>query len=350
MNCARIDISRRSLLKAGAAGTAAGLLAAPSILKAQAADAVKLSLELRIYGGNAPMFLAAENGIFRGLNLDVTSEGSAGSGQSLTRVAAGTHEFGLADASSVAEFAARNPEAAPKIVMSIYDVFPAVIMSWKKKPVNSLKDLAGMKLGITASDAGSKMLPALLSLNHIDPASFSTVTIDIKLRETMLMKGDVDANVAFDYTALFNLIDNGVKAEDINLIYFKDFGFNFPGNSLIASRETIEKKPDLVKRMTLGVARAWVAADKQRQAAIDAVMKRDKLLRPEIELARMSWVLDRLIKTPPVKQNGLGYVEDKRWSDGLKLLTDGLKLPKAIVLGDIYDDRFLPPPTDRKFA
>jgi NitT/TauT family transport system substrate-binding protein len=322
----------------------------PAVVRAQAADAVKLSLEFRIYGGNAPMFFAAENGIFRDLKLDVTSDGSGGSGDSLTRVATGTHQFGLADASAVAEFAGRNPEAAPKIVMTIFDVFPAVIMSWKKKPVNSLKDLAGIKLGTGTADAGSKILPALLELNHIDPKSFTRSTVDVKLRETMLMKGDVDANIAFDYTALFNLVDNGVKIEDVNLLYFKEFGFNFPGNSLIASRETIEKNPDLVKRMALGCARAWVAADKDRKGAIAAVAKRDKLLRPEVEVARLSWVLDRLIKTPEVKQNGIGYIDEKRLSDGMKILADGLKFTKPVAVGDIYDGRFLPPAQDRKFA
>jgi NitT/TauT family transport system substrate-binding protein len=349
MALSKTNLTRRSLLKSSA-GAAAGLIAMPAVLNAQAADAVKLSLEFRIYGGNAPMFLAAENGIFRDLRLDVSSDGSAGSGDSLNRVAAGTHQFGLSDASAVAEFAGRNPDAAPKIVMTMYDVFPAVIMSWKKKPINSLQDLAGIKLGTGTADAGSKILPALLALNNIDPNSFSRMTVDVKLRETMLMKGDVDATIAFDYTALFNLVDNGVKIEDINLLYFKDFGFNFPGNSLIASRETIEKNPDLVKRMALGCARAWVAADRDRNAAIAAVAKRDRLLRSEVEVARIAWVLDRLIKTPEVKQNGIGYIDEKRLIDGMKILADGLKFTKPVAVSDIYDGRFLPPAADRKFA
>ena len=342
-------LSRRSLLKSGAA--VAGLIASPELLRAQGADPIKLSLEFRIYGGNAPMFLAAENGIFGNLKLDVTCDGSSGSGESLTRVATGTHQFGLADASAVAEFAGRNPDAAPKIVMTVFDVFPAVIMSWKKKkPVNSLNDLKGITLGTGTADAGSKILPALLARNNIDPNSFKRSTVDVKLRETMLMKGDVDANIAFDYTALFNLVDNGVKIEDVNLLYFKDFGFNFPGNSLITSREMIEKNPELVKRMALGVARAWVAADRDRKAAIAAVAKRDRLLRPDVEVQRISWVLDRLIKTPEVKQNGLGYIDEKRLEDGLKILADGLKFTKPIAVKDIYDGRFLPPAADRKFA
>jgi NitT/TauT family transport system substrate-binding protein len=343
-----MHISRRALLKSSAG--AAGLLGMPSVLRAQAADVVKMSLEFRIYGGNAPMFFAAENGIFRNLNLDVTSDGSSGSGESVNRVAAGTHQFGLADAATLVEFAARNPNAPPKIVMTVFDVFPAVVMSLSRKPIKSLKDLAGIKLGTGTADAGSKIMPALLSLNNIDPASFNRVTVDVKLRDTLLMKGDVDAVIAFDYTAIFNLLDNGLKMEDIHLLYFKDFGFNFPGNSLIAGAEVIEKNPELVKRVAQGVARAWVAADKQRDAAIASVAKRDKLLRPDIEVQRMSWVLDRLIKTPAVKQAGLGTIEEARLAEGLKLLGEGFKLPKPVSVAEIYDGRFLPPAADRKFA
>src|SRR6185436_10772950 len=158
-------MTRRALLKSGAG--AAGLIAMPGVRRAQAADAIKMSLEFRIYGGNAPMFFAAENGIFRDLGLDVVSDGSSGSGESVTRVASGSHQFGLADASTVVEFAARNPSVAPKVVMTVFDVFPAVVMSLSRKPIKSLKDLAGIKLGTGTADAGSKIMPALLTLNNI---------------------------------------------------------------------------------------------------------------------------------------------------------------------------------------
>ena len=53
--------TRRDVVRAGA-----GLLVmAPQAVRAQAADAVRFSLEFRIYGGNAPLFLGAERGIFR---------------------------------------------------------------------------------------------------------------------------------------------------------------------------------------------------------------------------------------------------------------------------------------------
>ena len=171
--------------------------------------------------------------------------------------------------------------------MPIFDVFPAAIISLKRKPINSINDLKTAKLGVGTADAGSKILPALFARNNIDPKSIQRVTIDVKLRDTMLIKGDVDAVVAFDYTAIFNLLDNGLKMEDINLLYYQNFGFNFFGNSLIVNRDYAEKNTDIVRRMAIAVAQSWVAASNDRDAAIAAVMKREKLLTPKTELARM---------------------------------------------------------------
>src|SRR5258708_119747 len=234
MALSKSALTRRSLLKSSA-GAAAGLIAMPAVVNAQAADAVKLSLEFRIYGGNAPMFLAAENGIFRDLKLDVTSDGSARSGATLNRVAHGPYQFGLAQAIAGAQVARRTPEAEPESLTTVVDV--------------------------------------------LSP----------------------------------------------------------PSNLLSGSCETMEKNPDRVKRMALGCARGWVAADRDRNAAIAAVTKRDRLLRSQVEVPRIGWVLDRLIKTPEVKQNGIGFIDEKRLTEGLTVLADGLKFAKPVAVGDIYD-------------
>jgi NitT/TauT family transport system substrate-binding protein len=335
-------------LRAGAG--LAGLVAAPSVARAQSPDAVRFSLEFRIYGGNAPLFLGAESGIFREQGIDVAMDGSGGSVESVTRVATGTHQFGLADLSTLVEFASRNPKEAPKLIMTVFDRFPAVILSLKRKPIKTLQELPGTKLGTGSVDAGSKILPALLALNKIDIKSINRMTVDVKLRDTMLIKGEVDAVVGFDYTTIFNLIEAGLKLEDITLLYFADFGFDFWGNSLIVNPTVLEKNPDLVKRVAIAVARSWAAAAKDRAAAINAVTKRDGLLKATTERARMDWVLDRLVLTPNVRQNGIGNMDAQRMARGINLLKEGFQLVTAPTMEQIYDPRFLPPAADRKLA
>ena len=339
-------VTRRTLL----CGAAAAAISSPGLAFGKAADQLKLSLEFRIYGGNAPMFLAIENGIYQKLGLEVTPDGSAGSDECIRRVATGTHPFGLADASTLIAFAARNPAAAPKLVLPIFDQFPAVILSLKPKPIKSLKDLAGIKLGTGTSDAGSKIFPALLALNNIDPASFDRVTVDVKLRDAMLLAGRVDAVIAFDYTAIFNLIGNGVKLEDINLLYFSEFGFDFIGNSLIVNPDVLAKDPDLVRRMALAVAQAWVVGSQHRAEAIEAVAKRERLLDAKVERARLDWVLDKNVRTENVKKNGLGTLDIARMQRAISLIKEGFQLPTAPTVDQIFDYRFMPPAEDRKIG
>jgi NitT/TauT family transport system substrate-binding protein len=170
------------------------------------------------------------------------------------------------------------------------------------------------------------------------------------MRDTMLIKGEVDAVVGFDYTSIFNLIEAGLKLEDITLLYFADFGFDFWGNSLIVNPAVLENNPDLVKRVAVAVARSWSAAAKNRAAAISAVTKRDGLLKADTERARMDWVLDRLVLTPNVRQNGIGNMDAQRLERGINVLKEGFQLASAPTMEQIYDNRFLPPAADRKLA
>jgi NitT/TauT family transport system substrate-binding protein len=112
----------------------------------------------------------------------------------------------------------------------------------------------------------------------------------------------------------------------------------------------IEKNPDLVRRVATGVARGWVAGAKDREGAIAAVTKRDRLLKPATELARMNWVIDRLIQTPAVKENGIGHVSADRMIKGIAVLKEGFQLSTTPALDQVYDSRFVPAAADRKFS
>jgi len=82
-------LTRRSLLGGAAA---AALASTTGFSFAASPDVMKLILEFRIYGGNAPMFLAQDS-IYKKNNLDITPIGSSGSGEAVRQVAAGLYQF-----------------------------------------------------------------------------------------------------------------------------------------------------------------------------------------------------------------------------------------------------------------
>src|ERR1700731_3167659 len=243
-------VTRRDLLRAGAGAMGAAAFGMPSIVRAQA-KVIPFTLDFRIYGGNSPFFFSEESGINKDLGFSMKLDGSPGSGEAIGRVASGSHAFGFADASTLVEFTARNPNEAPRMILGIFDRFPACVLSFSKKPIDTLKDLDGARIGVGAASAATKVLPALLERSNIDPKKVNWTTVDVKLRDSLLLRGAIDGVISFDYTSIFNLIDAGAKMEDLHFLYFSEFGFSFPSNSLIASRAMVEKEPDLCRRVAL---------------------------------------------------------------------------------------------------
>jgi len=330
--------TRRTLL--GGAAAAGALLARPAL--AQRKDAVRFSCDFRIYGGTAPFFYGASKGIFREYGIDAQVDGSGGSGDSVTRVASGAYEFGCADTSTLVEFTYRNPVAAPKSILPIYDRFAAAIMSIEPNAITSLAGLSGRTLGTGASDAPSRILPALLRLNHIDPATINIQTVDVKLRDSLLLQRRVDAVVGFDYTTLFNLVGSGVKMEDTRQIYFTESGFDFIGQGLIVNPAVLQASPDLAKRMAQAVTRSWIESYKDPEAAIAAVAEREPLTDRAVELARLRWVLDRLVMTPNAKANGFGTMNMDRLRHGVAIIADGFQMTSPPTAEQVFDGRFIP--------
>jgi NitT/TauT family transport system substrate-binding protein len=336
-----MQLNRRHLLAAPLAA-----LARPA--KAQAPDAIKFTADFRLYGATAPFTYGVERGFFREQNIACTVDGSMGSADAVRRVAAGAYDFGCADASSVVEFATRNPGLGPKLVMSIYDTNAACIVSLKSKPIHAIKDLEGATVAISTGDAGSRILPVLLRLNNVDGAKINFKTVDPQLRDTMLVRRDVDAVIGFDYTALFDLIGNGIPKDQVELIHYSSIGFDFYGGGLIASRKWLEQNPALVSRVAIAVAKSWVGSIHDVKGAIASVQKREPLTDVPLETARLQYVLDEHVVDANTRKNGLGTLDLTRLQAGIKIVSEGFQLPTIIASTEIYDDRFMPPFEDRQ--
>ena len=71
--------------------------------------------------------------------------------------------------------------------------------------------------------------------------------MDPPLRETMLVRGDVDAITGFTFTSLLNLEARGVKAEDVVMLPYPNYGVKLYGNVVIVSPKLIKENPEAVK-------------------------------------------------------------------------------------------------------
>ncbi len=316
---------------------------------AQEPTRLKLSLEFRVYGGTAATINTEVGGFFKAEGLEVKVDGSSGSGEAITRVAGGAYDFGVADVATLVEFAARNPAAAPKVVMLIFDRGAHMIVALKKSGIAKPTDLIGRKLVTGQTDATVRIFPSFLKLNNIDGTKINQIPVDVRLRDSMLLRGEADAVLGFSYTTIFNLVGQKVPFDDIAAIGLDEYGFDFYGNALIASRAMIDNNPEIVRKVVRAMARGWIASIRDPQATIAAVVKTDPLTPAELELQRFKYVVDRHIVTPATRAGGLGAADEAKLKNTIKVITEGFGLPREPEVGEVYDPRFLPSLEDRRF-
>ena len=184
---------------------------------------------------------------------DVTIDAGNGSGGTVTRVASGSYDMGFADLAALMEFHANNPDAPnkPVAVMMVYNNTPAAVLALKKSGIKTPADLNGKKLGAPVFDAGRKAFPIFAKANNVSGVDWTSM--DPPLRETMLVRGDIDAITGFSFTSMLNLEARGVKAEEIVVLPYPQYGVKLYGNVIIVGEEFLKKNPDAVKAFLQGL-------------------------------------------------------------------------------------------------
>jgi NitT/TauT family transport system substrate-binding protein len=343
---------RRSALRAVAAGCAAACaLAFLPAAQAQEMTKIRYTLDWRFEGPATPFLMAAAKGYYKDEKLDVTIDAGTGSPAGINRVATGTHDIGLGDITSLFEFYSnnqQNPSARIQAIYVLYEQSPAMAFALKKSGIKSPKDLEGKTLGAPVFDGGRKAFPIFAKAVGIDMGKIKWQTMEPALRETMLVRGEVDAITGFHFSGLLSLNARGVKDEDVVMFKYTDYKVPLYGNVIFASPRFIAEKPQAVAGFLRATNKAIKETIADPAAAIKYLKQRDPVINEEIELRRLKLALDGYIATPGAKSNGLGGFNKLRLEQGLESVMWGFGLKNAVNLDWMINSSFLPPAADRR--
>ena len=333
-------VSRLSLVLAGVA-IAAGLCAAQ-------AQELKVSLNAPYDGSNAAFFLAEDKGYYAAEGLKVTFDPSAGSGEAVTRIGSGTYDFGFGDINVLMEFNAKNPDNAGKAVYMLYYRSPLSVGSFAKAGISKPTDLNGKKLGGALTDGAYKLFPAYANLASVKADSVQWQYGDLRLREALLLKSDVDAILGFDSTMYFNLVRQGIPPADIKFLYYSDVGLNIYGNAILASKKILESNPKAVRGFIAATAKGWRDAIANPAAAVAALKKRSSLADEKLETSKLEWLIKNQLTTDESKAEGLGGVRLDRLAASLETVSKAFGLPKVVTPAEVFVADYLPEAAIRK--
>ena len=143
------------------------------------------------------------------------------------------------------------------------------IVSWRRVIgiLETPADLVGKKLGAPVFDAGRKAFPIFAKANGITGVQWTSM--DPPLRETMLVRGDVDAITGFTFTSLLNLEARGVKAGDVAVLPYADFGVKLYGNAIVVSPKLLKENPGAMKAFLQAFTKGAKEVIANPAAAID---------------------------------------------------------------------------------
>ena len=168
------------------------------------------------------------------------------------------------------------------------------------------------------------------------------------LREQMLVRGQIDAGFGYVTTVSFSAKGMGLDpAKDLRFIRYGDHGMDLYSNSVFFARSFVKENPKAVQGFVKALNRAVKEVIANPEAGMDAVMKREPLLKREVEKEKLLATLKNDMSHPEIARIGLGDVDDARLAKNIAIVVEANQLPRAPETREVFDRSFMPVRADR---
>jgi NitT/TauT family transport system substrate-binding protein len=213
-----------------------------------------------------PTVLAQQLGEFDKAGVKVETVDFKGGSQSLTAVLGGSAHVVSGYFDHCVNLAAKKQEMQAFVVYDRYPGFALVVAPKFTDKIKSVKDLANMKIGVSAPGSSTDFfLKYILRKNGVDPNSVGVIGIGLGATAVAAMEqGNIEAAIMLDPAItllqgknkdLRILADTRTQKDTLDV-----FGGEYPGGALYTRAEWIEKNPQAVQAMTVAIVNTlkWI--------------------------------------------------------------------------------------------
>ena len=268
-------------------------------------------------------FYAAEvHDLYRLQSLEVEIIGGGPEAPVIQRVATGAVEFGVTNADDVLN--ARAQEAPVVALMAPYQINPRCIMVHSASGIERIGDIGNITMALSQRPAFSHYLQKKYPFPGVKLVPYPGNVTQFLLDPNF-------AQQAYVFSEPFVARRQGA---DPRALLVSDTGFNPYASVLIATEETISKRPDLVRAVTRATVEGWrIYLD--NPAKTNAHIHR---LNPEMGLDILDFGAREsspLVLDEVAEKNGIGHMSRERW----QILRDQMIEAELIEPGAIDVDR-----------
>jgi NitT/TauT family transport system substrate-binding protein len=251
-------------------GRLAGALLALALTSALAAAQSKITIA--VGGGSClcylPTVLAKQLGEYEKAGLAVELVDLKGGSDALKAVLGGSADVVSGYFDHCVNLAAKKQELQAFVVYDRYPGLVLVVSPSHTKEINSIKDLAGKKVGVSAPGSSTDFfLKYLLKKNGLDPTSAAVIGVGLGATAVAAMEqGQIDAAVMLDpsvtvlqgnHSDLKILSDTRTQKDTLGV-----FGGEYPGGALYSTAAWVGSHEKDVQALTTAIVNtlAWIHA------------------------------------------------------------------------------------------
>ncbi|MGH3098272.1 MAG: ABC transporter substrate-binding protein [Streptosporangiales bacterium] len=302
---------------------------------------VTLVLDVAPYGKDTPFYVAKEKGFWSKRGLDVAIQHGKGSADTVTKIGAGTGEFGFADISAMIQGRANKNIDATMVCMFHYKNL-ASAQGLNNPAISEPKDLVGKTLVTTPGDADLVLLPALAKINGFDrkqvKISFSEYTSEIPAVVTG--KADGMLNYFTAYPALEAAAEK--RGKKASYFLYADYGLDIYNNGIMVLNKYLKSSPDQVKAFTAGFVEAVVYTVAHPDEAVQIFTQAVPGISADVVAAQQQVAINHL-HVPEVEKHGFGPMDEGKVKRTLDIVNKYFKLKKPVSnVGDIFTNDHVP--------
>lgn len=256
------------------------------------------------YGRHAYFYVALEKGYYKAEGLDVNILRGQGSIDTVKKVGSGTALIGFADAGALV-LARANDRIPVRLFAIVYKKPPHALFSLADSGIKAPRDLEGKTLADTPFSAIPVIFNEYAAITGIDQSKVKWIRVEGSSLPALLATGRADA--VGQFTVGEPLIASVAAPKKVTRLAFKDAGLDYYGNGLIATEQTINERPELLKAFARATLKGVGDAFANPAEAGTILNKYQKQIAPDVGQAETELVKELAI----VPQQKLGVIDPK---------------------------------------
>ncbi|MGI9408917.1 MAG: ABC transporter substrate-binding protein [Hyphomicrobiaceae bacterium] len=299
------------------------LTSAPAL----ALDDVHLQTDWIPSGEHAAYFGGWSKGIYEKHGIKIKITRGYGSGDTVTKLAGGAFQFGVADIGAV--LAARAKIGVPvKTIGMLYTHSPHSLFVLESSGIENFKGLEGKRIGITPGNSHKLYFPKVAERSGTDPSKIIWVNTDGATMAPLLIGKKLDAAPFYSIHHFYQNKAAKEAGEAIRVLPFESVGFAIYAASLVTTDAMLKKNPDLVKRFLAATYEAFEWARDNPEEACTLHVKRVPEVAKDDCLGSLSATLG-FVFNDHSKSTGLGAVDPKRLAFTYKIVSEAQGIKSA---------------------